>query len=215
MAGQPQAEPTMEEILASIRRIISEDNEPKAKPVAPVVAAAPAPQPEPAFEPEPADDVLELSELAEETVPEPVAAAPAPAPPPAPAPRPEPVLTVVEPQPAPRPEPVVVRAPEPTPVPAPAPRPRAPQPQPESDLVMIDRERTASMVSEKLAERVSAHLSQLDREVTINSAGKSLEELTKEILTPLVSEWLEDHLADIVERMVQAEIERVTKRRRG
>jgi len=69
-------EPTMEEILASIRRIISEDDAPEEKaqpaPEPEVVAAAPEPVPEIAFEPEPEpepevsfdaeeDDVLELT----------------------------------------------------------------------------------------------------------------------------------------------------------
>jgi len=70
-------EPTMEEILASIRRIISED-EPAAEaaPEAPApeaVHVAPEPEPEPVHvEPvEEEDDVLELTQLAPEPEPEP------------------------------------------------------------------------------------------------------------------------------------------------
>lgn len=62
----------MEEILASIRRIISEDDAPPAEAEAPapveeaVVMAAPAPAPAPApVEPEEDDDVLELTETVE------------------------------------------------------------------------------------------------------------------------------------------------------
>ena len=72
MSEQTSQEPTMEEILASIRRIISEDD-------APADAAAPEPEPEPepvaaaapVFEPEPEpaveedDGVLELTEKVE------------------------------------------------------------------------------------------------------------------------------------------------------
>ena len=67
--GKPagQGEPSMEEILASIRRIISEDGEP-AKPGASPPAAAAAPGA--------ASDVLELTDMVEEPKP----AAPAPAP---------------------------------------------------------------------------------------------------------------------------------------
>ncbi|MGH6870900.1 MAG: DUF2497 domain-containing protein [Rhizomicrobium sp.] len=76
MASNPQHEPTMEEILASIRKIISEDSN---EAQAPAAAAAPA-QPVPvAKEPEP--DVLELTQEIEEVPPpkpEPVAAAPRP-----------------------------------------------------------------------------------------------------------------------------------------
>lgn len=67
MTDQTAQEPTMEEILASIRRIISEDDAPAETAAAapePVVEAAP--EPEPVFEAaEPApveDEVLELTE---------------------------------------------------------------------------------------------------------------------------------------------------------
>jgi len=59
--SNPQHEPTMEEILASIRKIISEDTPeaaapaPEAAPAAPAVPAAPAPLPV-------HDDVLELTQ---------------------------------------------------------------------------------------------------------------------------------------------------------
>ena len=81
MVSNPQHEPTMEEILASIRKIISEDS-PEAPPApAPeAVEAAPPPPPAPEEEPAPApvvetDDVLELTQEIEEApmpVPEPI-----------------------------------------------------------------------------------------------------------------------------------------------
>jgi uncharacterized protein len=85
MVSNPQHEPTMEEILASIRKIISEDS-PEAPPPPPVEAkAAPvpvlSPTPEPVAAVE-ADDVLELTQELEEapvmSAPEPVASAPLP-----------------------------------------------------------------------------------------------------------------------------------------
>lgn len=105
----------MEEILASIRRIISEDDAPPAEaaPVeAPAVAvAAPAPAP---VEPEPEDDdVLELTETIEAGEVETVgdldvySTAPRAAP--------EPVW-----EPEPEPAPVFTAAPEPAPAPAPS-----------------------------------------------------------------------------------------------
>ena len=82
MASSPQHEPTMEEILASIRKIISEDS--TEAPPAPAAAAADS-------------DVLELTqEIHEEPV---VAAAPAPVVAPTPAPPPaEPVVAAALPQ---------------------------------------------------------------------------------------------------------------------
>ena len=82
MASSPQHEPTMEEILASIRKIISEDST-EAAPAEPApVAAAPAaaaPAPTPITPPAPQvvveEDVLELTEEVQE--PAPTAAAPA------------------------------------------------------------------------------------------------------------------------------------------
>ena len=78
MASSPQHEPTMEEILASIRKIISEDA-PEAPPPAAPAAAAHAHE---------ESDVLELTqEVHDEPAPPPaVIAAPAPEPTPEPAP---------------------------------------------------------------------------------------------------------------------------------
>ena len=87
--SNPQHEPTMEEILASIRKIISEDG-PEA--AAPAEAAPPPPAPAPVAAPEPVqapppvaetvhDDVLELTQEVE----------PPPAPPAPPPPPPEPL----------------------------------------------------------------------------------------------------------------------------
>jgi cell pole-organizing protein PopZ len=95
MASSPQHEPTMEEILASIRKIISEDSSdaPPAEEPAQPVAAAPAPVPEPApaapapvaaVTPapprveEPEDDVMELTDEMPEPAPAAVAAPAAP-----------------------------------------------------------------------------------------------------------------------------------------
>jgi uncharacterized protein len=147
-------EPTMEEILSSIRRIISEDGKrvgdgaaeaPAAAepaPVAPLSAVASAAEPQ-----SEADDVLELTEVApdEPAEPEPLelveeVAAPTLAEPqpeieaePEPEPLPEPMALqpamepVPEPAPVPRAEPV----PPPTPVPPPVRAALAPVPEPE------------------------------------------------------------------------------------
>lgn len=84
MASSPQHEPTMEEILASIRKIISEDSAEAAAPAAaapaqPAAAAptpTPAPTPAPEQTPAPAakaleEDVLELTEEVREPEPAP------------------------------------------------------------------------------------------------------------------------------------------------
>ncbi len=85
--SSPQHEPTMEEILASIRKIISEDStEQQPAPVAEVRAAPPPPPPAP--EPvEPESDILELTQ--EVALEAPVMAAPEPSRPAPPPPPPE------------------------------------------------------------------------------------------------------------------------------
>lgn len=94
--SSPQHEPTMEEILASIRKIISEDNPdaaPQAQAPRPQPAPAPAPPaaPAPAAAPEPEKLDMDVLELTQEVV------EPPPPPPSAPPPAPEPPsLTVVE-----------------------------------------------------------------------------------------------------------------------
>src|SRR5215469_10334533 len=74
-AGQQQHEPSMEEILASIRRIIAEDGEPAAAAPAPAAKAEAKPEAKPAEDPA-ADEILELTEVVE------AESAPAPPPPP-------------------------------------------------------------------------------------------------------------------------------------
>src|SRR5687768_11910653 len=60
--AQPAQEPSMEEILASIKRVIAEDG--RAPASRPARGSRPAAAPPPAFEPE--DDVLELDDPIDE-----------------------------------------------------------------------------------------------------------------------------------------------------
>ena len=82
--SNPQHEPTMEEILASIRKIISEDAPEGGAPVAEAAAPPPpSPPPPPSAAPTPApveDDILELTQEVEMAAPAPI---PAPIPSPA------------------------------------------------------------------------------------------------------------------------------------
>jgi len=93
MVSSPQHEPTMEEILASIRKIISEDSNEAPLPPVPEVRPAPAPASAPAAE----ADVLELTQEVEEPTPMP---APEPFHPATP-PENDVVFESIEPQPAP------------------------------------------------------------------------------------------------------------------
>uniref|UniRef100_A0A9E7ZMV4 DUF2497 domain-containing protein n=1 Tax=Bosea sp. NBC_00436 TaxID=2969620 RepID=A0A9E7ZMV4_9HYPH len=191
------SEPSMEEILASIRRIISDD---EAKPAE--EAAAPQAVPEP--EPEPVaaidDDVLDLG--AEAALVAAPAQEPAPAAfpddsdiafldePPAAAPLPEPPAASVEPPPAPyQPEP-------------------EPRPQPQAAFAAAPD--MASLLSDQASSVVTNAFGQLASTVLSNNA-RTLEDLVKDMLKPMLKTWLDDNLPTMVERLVRAEIERVAR----
>lgn len=157
----------MEEILASIRRIISEDEEP--------AAAPPLDLP-----PEPAtpmhDDVLELTELAPEpgrahqTVGD---------------------LDIYAAEPA--PEPAAARAYEPLP-------PMAPLAPGEG------------LVSEPIAASTASVFGHLAQRVLMPREGRTLEDVVREMLNPLLKAWLDEHLPAIVQAKVEEEVERIARR---
>lgn len=186
----------MEEILASIRRIIADDQ--AAKP-AEVEAAPPAPPPLPPME----DDILDLAEVAEPVVrkPEPI---PFDMPEidfrmPEPEPEPEPTVDF-EPEPMFEPEPVFT--PEPPPPPRPAERIRA----------AVEEEVTERLVSSGTVDSVGQSFQLLAHTVLSNNA-RTLEDIVKEMLRPMLKGWLDENLPQMVERLVRVEIERVARGR--
>ncbi|MCJ2073167.1 DUF2497 domain-containing protein [Methylobacterium sp. J-030] len=179
----------MEEILASIRRIIADDQ--ATKPVEVI------PEPEP-------DDVLDLAEVAEPVM-RPRAVAPAPEP------EPEPLdFDAIDfDAPAFEPEPERVAA-------APAPLPPAP-PSPPQPAVQAERPREPEPAAEALVSAatdasVSGAFNLLAHTVLTQNA-RTLEDLVKEMLRPMLKSWLDDNLPAVVERLVRAEIERVSRGR--
>ena len=84
----------------------------------------------------------------------------------------------------------------------PIPKERAPAVPVEAAL--LSRETETSLVSA---------FTRLDSTVA-QSAPKTLEDLAREMLRPMLKTWLDDNLAPMVERLVQAEIERVARARR-
>lgn len=181
MSDQASQEPTMEEILASIRRIISEDDAPAADAAAeeePVAEAAPEPEPEiPAVEEDEDDGVLELTEKVETLgdldvytpSAEPEADEPELAP--------EPVAFAAE------PEPVAPTGP--------------------------------GLVGDPQAAVAAAAFGQLSSTLLMPKDGRTLEDVVRELLRPLLKQWLDDHLPRIVEEQVKAEVERISRGRLG
>lgn len=191
------SEPSMEEILASIRRIISDD---EAKPAE--EAAAPKAVPEP--EPEPVaaidDDVLDLGAEAA------LVAAPAQEPTPAAFPDDSDIAFLDEPPAtAPLPEPPAASV-----EPPPAPYQPEPEPRPQPQAAFAAAPDMASLLSDQASSVVTNAFGQLASTVLSNNA-RTLEDLVKDMLKPMLKTWLDDNLPTMVERLVRAEIERVAR----
>ena len=154
----PQAEPSMEEILASIRRIISEEE--GAPPAEPVLDLTQADQPAAAVDDDIVFEAVEQVVAAETPVPEPVVAT----------------------RPAPRHEPVVETAP------------------------------TETIISQPTASAAAGSLARLAGSLRIADVpNQTVEGVVRELLKPMLREWLDRNLPAIVEARVEAELERIAR----
>jgi len=189
MSNQGQAqEPTMEEILASIRRIISEDEAP-----AEGGPALPEPEPEPVkaaaeapvhmddqiaairaaagVAPEEEDDGdLELTQKVETHGD----------------------LDFVEAEPAPEA----------------AELPPPPEPMAEAPSATGD-----GLVSASVAAAAAATFGRLSSGILMPAEGRTLEDVVREMLRPMLQQWLDDNLPGIVQQAVEAEVERISRGR--
>ena len=104
-----------------------------------------------------------------------------------------------------------VKAPEPAAQPAPEPVMSASEYKPIPDFIepVADKE---SLLSSLAGSAVSSAFSDLNHTVLSNNA-KTLDDLVKEMLRPMLKAWLEANLPTVVERMVRQEIERVSRGR--
>jgi cell pole-organizing protein PopZ len=198
MTDQTAQEPTMEEILASIRRIISEDD-------APAESAAPAPAPAP-VEPEPVspammdetpslqehvaadEDVLELTDTYEAPAESIGDLDVSPADPfPMDAPHSESVYEV----------PAEVHTPEHPSVPSTG-----------YDALVGDT--AAASAASAFAGLASTIRKPEPMESTLVS-GPTIDELARALLRPMLKEWLDANLPGIVEAQVRKEVERIAR----
>lgn len=198
-------EPTMEEILASIRRIISDESEDEGEEAPEEASDETVSVDEVEPEPEPEEDLdFEIPAADPEPEPEPE---PAPEPEPVPEPAPEP-----EPEPVPEPEP----APEPAPVFEPEPEPVAAMEEDEDILELTELAPTGAngIVSQPVENQAAlsfAHLSHL-MVAGYNGADNTLEGLVREMLRPMLQGWLDEHLPNIVQDAVEREVARIARR---
>ena len=207
MTDQTAQEPTMEEILASIRRIISEDDAPAETAAAPEASPEPAPEPEP-VEASPAmmdetpsmeeraqseEDVLELTDRYQAPDAEhmgdldiaPVEAAP----------EPEPFPTVSESVFEPEIEPATPEHPSyPTPI---------------ADSLVGD---TAASSAASAFAGLAASLRQPEPAAGFSGGtGPTIDDLARQLLRPMLKEWLDANLPAIVEAQVSKEVERIAR----
>ena len=194
-------EPSMEEILASIRRIIADDDAAKAPPPEPVAAALPLrPASPPTPPPAPPPSVAVLDEMLAD-----LNATPPPA---TLVEEDVDVLELTEAMTALEPEfrtidgqsDIVFEESPPERAPLPAPRLHFPE-HPHQPLM-----------SAATSAAVDSAFNTLAHTVLVQNA-RTLEDLVKEMLQPLLKTWLDDNLPGMVERLVRAEIERVSRGR--
>jgi cell pole-organizing protein PopZ len=89
---------------------------------------------------------------------------------------------------------------------APEPPPRAFH-APDPPRLRLDEDR---LISDATDHTVSGAFNMLAHTVLANN-GRTLDDLVKEMLRPMLKMWLDDNLPTIVERLVRAEIERVSR----
>lgn len=201
---------SIEEILASIRQIISDDT-PAEGGTVPASAPEPTPQPisaAPAATPSSQDAVDDVFELVDRVVAEEESFAPAP--------EPEPVLPPVAAPPI--TPPITAPVIETASAPAAAavedvavPRFSAPTaPMAEGDAqVFGDAAASATLGAfAKLSETIL-----LERQRALLSAV-TLEDIVRELLTPLLRQWIDTHVPGMVERLVREELEKLARHAR-
>jgi uncharacterized protein len=249
-------EPSMEEILASIRRIIADDEAkpPVAeKPPGPTAAAAPAKLEKPAAPPlVPKPSVM--TDLPPSAIPPAAAkaaATPPPAPPRAAAAAPaaaasnsqddiDALLSGLDEATSPeeirpsQPNAEVFELTDEMAVPAPPPQPSFRKVEPQDDLEFTETAAARAIqrqpgfgqppafeapaassppiLSHSTVSAVESAFNTLAHTVLSNNA-RTLEDLVKEMLRPMLKSWLDDNLPGLVERIVKAEIERVSRGR--
>jgi cell pole-organizing protein PopZ len=184
-------EPTMEEILASIRRIISEDDPPAETEAGPAAVAAPPLEELVIAEPPAAEPVSALAE--EDDDEEPLVLE-------------DEVMELNEPAPEPEELDIIPQIDD-LEVLDPSPRGYEPVsgPPPAYDEPLVSRSQATS---------VASAFDTLERSIMMPPGGRSLEDVIREMLRPMLKAWLDENLPSIVETQVAAEVERIARQRR-
>jgi uncharacterized protein len=204
-------EPSMEEILASIRRIIADDDANKTEQRAPAPPRVDPPVPPHPLPPRPSFSAPPVAAANSRIDAEPVRAAEAPST--AVADQSSDILDLTESMAAPMPQSSAVNLSPPSAASqfrtidggsdvgfaetAETPAPPAP-------------EQRGALISNATSAAVDSAFSALAQTVLVQNA-RTLDDLVREMLRPMLKSWLDDNLPGLVERMVRAEIERVSR----
>ncbi len=202
MTENQSAEPNLDEILASIRRIISEDG--------PAVAAAPSLYAARRFPAAEAEDVLVLTRRApleghawDAGVAEDHPPGPLPVFEPAPDPALDPSLApVLEAAPAAEADPAADAA---------AIAEESPSSDEEEVVVAPQTEAQAAAAFDKLS--AAAHAPSPSAALALPAPGRTLEDVVRELMRPMIKEWLDENLPAIVQSRVDQEIDRIARNR--
>jgi hypothetical protein len=177
-------EPSMEEILSSIRRIIAEEDKERDAPGEPPATAAAAPAVA-AATPEPAapdateeEDVLELTEIAED--------------------EPEPAAIEGE---------VAVLSTTPATADDASTKETDVDTTPAGDELVSG---TAAAASTSALAKLTRAAGPEQRKAP--AVGRSMDDFLTDMLRPMLKEWLDQHLSEIVERIVEEEVKKLARR---
>ncbi len=241
MSKPAPKEPSMDEILSSIRQIIADDDAAGGmvrRPAPPAPAAAAAPEAPPRFAPEPVRQApaqpltLSPNQIVRDEPPAPAGSFPSFDIPEAEEPMaaesapqlvdPEDVSfepeAFIEPEPEPEPAPVFHREPEPVRAPPPPPVAAVPAYQPAPPVAeaapMPDPTLSRDMAETLLGPTSDAavrHAFGRLGPLALGNGGVTLEGMIRDMLRPMLKEWLDENLPSVVERMVEKEIARVAR----
>jgi cell pole-organizing protein PopZ len=209
-----EQEPSIEEILESIRQIISEDAEEEKKPAPEVKLDLPK---EPVIPP----SNLSLTPKAQAPVPPSslsLAQAPAAAPPPPPPAPPKPAAPAKPAESKPASPPPLDLTDKIAPVPLDLTPPSPPTIE-MMDSPMTDQDKASSLMSPETASAVTDSLSKilasnvaLERDISSPAGKVTLEEITRGLMKPIIKAWIDQHLPGIIDKAVQKEVEKLSRR---
>ena len=216
--GETASEPSMDEILSSIRKIIAEDEVEESPADAPAEPEAAAPALEDAeAEAEADDDILELTEddevaVEDEPATDIVDDAPAPA-------EPEPAASEMESDPFELEEPPLEadQAAAPPPEAETGAAPAAPEERPEAsaDAAVMTSEMTEVLLDSGTATAASGALQRLSAAMSPGAAlpegDRTIEAFLADLVRPELKAWLDQHLPGLVERIVEREIKKLVR----